>query len=94
MRDAKTCAQLDPRSNPDEMAAEVRRTQALLEFGRENGAADAIEAVEREWVETDGYGDKACAFQLTADINETPPSLEAYRKANDALEAAIAAETD
>ena len=92
MRDARICAGLDPRTDVDAMAREESRTEEILEFGRRNGVGPAIDAVEQRWIETQGYFDKICPFQMVGELDETTPSLDLYRAANDALEAAIAAE--
>jgi len=92
MRDAQVCAGVDPRTDSDAMAREEMRTEEILEFGRRNGVGPAIDAVEQRWIETMGYFDKICPFQQVDALDESTPSLELYRAANDALEAAIAAE--
>ena len=92
MRDSEICAGLDPRTDAGALKLQEERTRAILQHGREIGVGPAIEAAERHWIETDGYGDKICPFQMVGELDEATPSLELYRAANDALEAAIAAE--
>nr|WP_298926395.1 hypothetical protein [uncultured Erythrobacter sp.] len=94
MRHAADCASVDPRTDLSAFERENARTNAMLDMGRVNGVGHDIEAAERHWVETDGYGDMACEFQLVDDISETQPSLDKYRAANNALKAAIAAEAN
>ncbi len=91
MRDAQICAGLDPRTDVGEYQREELRTAAILQLARRNGLSDAINAAAKHWVETDGYGDKICPFQV-GELDETTHSIELYRAANDELEAAIAAE--
>ena len=92
MRDARVCAAVDPRTEMRSFWVEVERTEDLLFDGWQGGLGNKLSSAKTFWEETDAVSDKACPFQL--DPAPAPLSLEFYIRANDALEAAIAAEAN
>lgn len=94
MRDARVCAALDPRTDIREYGWEVERTESLIVAGWRQGRGAELSNAKIRWEDDDAVSDKICPFQIESEITQAEPSIEIYRAANDALEAALGAEAN
>lgn len=92
MRDARVCAALDSRTTLSGYWIEVERTEKLVFEGWGKGLGEQLSEAKAQWEADDAVSDKICPFQ-TGNPPATP-SLELFKRANDALKAAIAAEAN